>query len=188
MVADGGGAVAPQGAERINDEFEVGYSEPFERRWRRAELIGHAVMALFVLAGIAGLLGQGPLSHHSKVTPNGMLRVDFEPVARYDTGTQVTFHLSGSNTPQAQGSAGDTRTVRLFVSSSAVEPLGLQRVVPQPLATEAVDGGIVFSFAVPPGRNSGLVRLMLKPAAVGPVRVDAYAGNDAISWTQVVLP
>jgi hypothetical protein len=174
---------APRGADPVNDEFEVGYDEGFERTWRRAELTGHAVMLLFVIAALLGLFGQGPLSHRSARTPNGMLIADYEPIARHDTSTQLTFHLSTNDDPLAPHSPNAMHRVQLFVSSTIIEPLGLQYILPRPVDTEAVGGGIVYSFNIPPGRNTGLVRFVLKPSIVGRVRIDAHAGDDALSFT-----
>src|ERR1700712_514997 len=82
-----------QGADRINDELEVGFDHIFEARWLWAERVGRVVMLLFVAAGIGGLLGRGPYSHETTTVPMSDLSVDFEPIARSQTGTQVTLHL-----------------------------------------------------------------------------------------------
>lgn len=52
--------VAPcmQGADKVNDELEVGFDEPFESRWSRAEQVGRVVMVLVAAAGLSGLLGR----------------------------------------------------------------------------------------------------------------------------------
>ena len=169
-----------QGADRVNDEFEVGFDSHFERRWRRAELIGHAVMALFLVAALAGLFGRGPLSHHTEGSAASGMSVDFEPFARSQTGTQVTLHLA--NTTQSP-------MLDVFIGGNSVEPMGLQRVVPEPVDRRAVDGGIVLSIAVPPGTRDGQVRLMLQPVSLGPNHLMAtLAGHAPLRWTQFVAP
>jgi hypothetical protein len=170
----------PRGAAAINDELEVGYNPSFERKWRLVEVISHIFMAVIALAALAGLLGRGPLSHRTYSTKDGRLAIDFEPVARYGTSTQVTLHLSASDQ--------EDRPVRVFVSSALVEPLGLQGILPEPVSSEAVGGGIVYDFRIPPGQKEALARFVLKPSVVGPVEVDVRQNLEALSFTQWVLP
>ena len=169
-----------QGADRVNEEIEVGYDEPFERRWRRAEQVGRWVMVLFVAAGLAGLLGRGPFSHATVASAGTGLAIDFEPVARSQTGTQVTFHLDNpTNDP----------TVDLFLGSNVVEPMGLQRIVPEPVETRIVNDGMVMRIPVPAGTHDAKLRLMLQPVSLGPNQLIArLAGRPAQRWTQFVVP
>ena len=39
--------------DSINDEVENGYNARFEHRWRIAEIVGRAIMALVVIAAFA---------------------------------------------------------------------------------------------------------------------------------------
>ncbi len=170
-----------RGAEPVNDELEVGFNADFELRWHRAEMAGRVLMLLFVLAAVAGLLGNGPLDHQTRYASPGALHVDYEPTVRYGTGTQITFHIGSEH-------AGADIT-HLFLSSSFVEPFGLQQISPQPLRSQATHAGMVLSFPLPPGASDVLVRVMAKPGAVGPVSLLARDGNGVkLSWTQWVLP
>ena len=169
-----------QGADRVNDEFEVGYDERFERRWVWAERGGRLVMLLFVAAGLAGLLGRGPFSHRSSTVPGAALAVDYEPVTRVQTDTQITLHIRNDTI---------LPTVQVFVSTQLVEPMGLQRILPQPSAEQARGDGMNLTFAMPPGTQDGHVRLIVQPAGVGQVRQTAQlAGHPAVHWTQLALP
>ncbi len=169
-----------QGADRVNEELEVGFNEPFEKRWLRAEQLGRIVMLLFVSVSLAGLLGRGPYSHRTNKIADQALGVDFEPVARSQTGTQVTFHLV--NTSQEP-------TLKLFVGATILEPMGLERILPQPLKTEAVPNGLLFTIGVPPGTRDAAVRMMLQPIGIGVNRLTAHLeGHALLSWTQFVVP
>jgi hypothetical protein len=178
-----------RGAAPVNNELEVGYDAPFEGRWRYIEKASHIFMALFVLCSLSGLLGRGPLSHRTLETEDGRLAADFEPISRYGTTTQLTLHLSTSGSINAS-SPGDASAmpVRVFLGSALVEPLGLQQVIPRPASSEAVDGGLVYTFNIPPGKDSALVRFVLKPAVVGPVHLESRQGSETLSWIQWVLP
>ena len=169
-----------QGATRVNDEFEVGFDERFEGRWLRVEWVGRVVMVCFVAAGLAGLLGRGPLSHRTKKTPESALAVDFEPIARSQAPTQVTFHIDNPT---------DSPELNLFIGSNSVEPMGLQRILPQPIATKAVPDGLTLTLAIPPGSKNAEIRLMLEPSELGENElIGQLEGHAPIRWTQFVMP
>ena len=169
-----------RGADPVNNELEVGFDERFETRWWRVETVGRAAMVLFIVAGLAGFLGRGPFSHRTVRSEDAGLSVDFEPLARSQTPTQVTLHIANP--------AGDT-TLDVTVSGNIVEPFGLMRVEPQPIRQAGGDNSIVFTIAVPPGASDAMVRLALQPSGIGPVRLTAQVANrPAVAWTQWMLP
>ena len=169
-----------RGADRVNDDLEVGYDQSFERRFHRLEQAGRAFLVLMVALSLSGLLGRGPFSHETVRTPGGGPSADYEPVARYDTPTQVTLHLH-----PAPGQA----TTTVAIDTGFIEPMGLTAVQPTPLSSATNQGGLALTFAVRPGASDTLVRLQLKPSVVGPVSLRATV-DDAppLSWTQVILP
>jgi hypothetical protein len=170
-----------RGADPVNDEFEVGYNAHFESRWYRAALIGRLIMAAFVLAALLGFFGRGPFSHRSVTSTLGGITMDYEPIARYATGTQVTLHLRPLP---------DQRMMDISISSGTVEPLGLQRILPQP-STErpGPHGGLVLSFEIPPGSQDAMVRLMEQPTVIGSVPIEVtLASGDTLRATQFVAP
>ena len=169
-----------QGADRINDEFEVGYDQKFERSWNKAEWVGRVVMLLFVAAGLAGFFGRGPYSHESKKSAESALTVDFEPIARSQATTQVTFHIDNPT---------DSPELNLFIGTNTVEPMGLQRIEPQPIATKAVKDGLVLTLAIPPATHDAEIRLMLEPAVIGENELIAQLeGHAPLRWTQFIMP
>lgn len=169
-----------RGADRVNDELEVGFDERFERRFHWAELAGRLFLVMVVALALSGLLGRGPFSHEVMRAPGGGASVDYEPVARYDTPTQVTLHVHPAPGQQ---------TSTLSIDTDFIEPMGLRTVQPTPLASATDQGGITMTFAVRPGRADTLVRLQLRPSVVGPVRLRATVDNAApLTWTQVILP
>ena len=169
-----------RGASAVDDEVEVGFDADFEVRWARAETISHGVMVLVVLVALTGLLGHGPLSHETIWAPDGRVAVDFEPLARFGTSTQVTLHLSSQ--------PGILDRVPVVLSSSVVEPMGLQQIIPTPVISRAAGRELAYSFDISPGKDSGLVRFVFKPGVVGPINLYAKVGQDTVSWTQWILP
>lgn len=164
-----------QGADRVNDELEVGFNQTFERRWSRAARGGYAVMALLAAAGLAGLFGRGPYSHRSAGNAASGMIVDFEPIARSQTPTQVTFHLDNPT---------GSPTLRLFLDNQVVEPMGLTRILPEPVRTDAVTNGLALTVAVPPDTRNAELRIVLEPTGIGPEHLVAQLdGHPPLRWT-----
>jgi hypothetical protein len=179
---------AVRGAAPVDNELEVGYDEAFEARWRHLELASHAGMAVIVAAALAGLFGQGPLSHRTHQTGDGRLAVDIEPITRYGTSTQITLHLS-SDRPSVRGQSSTfSGTAHVILNSALIEPMGLQQVIPAPVSSKAVAGGIELVFNVPSDATRAAVRFVVKPNHVGPVRLEVRQADEDLAWTQVVLP
>jgi hypothetical protein len=169
-----------QGADRINDEFEVGFNAAFERSWARAEWVGRIVMVVFIAATLAGLLGRGPYSHDTVKSDASGLAIDFEPIARSQAPTQVTFHLSNPT---------DDPAMTLFISTNVIEPMGLHSILPQPIAAKPVQNGLLLTFDVPPGTKDSMVRLQLEPNTIGDNQLAArLEGHQTIKWDQYVVP
>lgn len=169
-----------QGADRVNDELEVGFDQTFERRWSRVERTGYGVMALFIAAGLAGLFGRGPFSHRTRHSGVSGLTVDFEPVARSQCDTQVTFHIDNPT---------DAPTRTLFLGTNLVEPMGLHQVQPEPARTQTTKDGLIFTLAIPPHTQGALVRVMLMPSTIGPQQMIARLDDQPpLRWNQFVMP
>ncbi len=169
-----------QGADRVNEELEVGFNQGFERRWSRAERFGYGVMLLFALAGLGGVFGRGAFSHRTAGGGAAAMTVDFEPVTRSQSPTQVTFHLDNPT---------DRPTLRLFLDNQVVEPMGLGKILPQPERADAVADGLALIVAVPPGTRNAELRIVLEPKALGPQHLTARLDHHApLGWTQFVVP
>jgi hypothetical protein len=172
-----------RGAAPVNDDLEVGYDEAFETRWRHTQFVSHGCMVILVVAAAAGVFGRGPLSHRTLLSTDARLMVDFEPLARYGTSTQITLYLSSD--VWGEGQSG---TAHVVLNSALIEPMGLQQVIPEPASSAAVAGGTALVFNVPEEKSPVAVRFVVKPNNVGPIRLEARQGGTRLGWTQFVLP
>ena len=165
----------------INNEVEVGYDDRFEHRWRYISLVGRAVMLLVVLAAMAGLLGQGPYSHHSVASASGRLKVDYEPVARFGNVTQITLHLRPVSCDRGM-------TIRL--NGNFIEPMGLQTELPLPFSSLPLADGMLLHFNLDPSRcQDAMVRVFAKPSGIGPIALQAQLDSDpALGWRAFIVP
>jgi hypothetical protein len=178
-----------RGAAIFESELEVGFDERFEKRWCYIERGSQLLMLLVVLAAGVGLLGRGPVSHRTHHSLDDTLSVDFEPIARHGTSTQVTFHL---RTQAARAAPTDSEAGRvvipLAVDTLIAEPLGLQQVIPTPPNAMPGDRQITYLFTANLADPESVVRFVLKPDTVGPVTLHAHYLDAQVTWTQWVLP
>jgi hypothetical protein len=113
-------------------------------------------------------------------TPGTGLNVDFEPIARSQTATQVTLHLTNTTA---------SPTEALFIGSNTVEPMGLKQMMPQPVSTEILPDGLLLTTAIPPGTRNAPFRLMLTPIGIGANELVARLnGGLPLRWQQFILP
>lgn len=184
-----------RGADAVNDELEVGYNEQFESLWYVTQVVGLVCMVVFLCACAGGLLGRGIFSHRTRVSADGSLHVDYEPVAREGTGSQVTFHVSNMQDKPVP--------VVIYVSSQAAEPLGLDHTLPMPQSAVVGDHGIMFRFMIGPHQTDSKIRFATMPAAFGFAHVRAWRVADpslvdnqgsmpdpaaTVEWSQLIMP
>jgi hypothetical protein len=169
-----------QGATPVNGEFEVGFDQIFENQWYRAELVGRAIMIIFVACGLAGLLGRGPYSHRRAEAAGGGFSVDYEPVARAQTSTTVTLHVANRTALP--------HPVTISLDQKLLEPMGLTQTTPLPNSSAVTQAGIDLRFVIQRDQPDALIRLQLQPNALGPVPLRVSDGDQQVAWTMFVVP
>lgn len=163
------------------EEIKAGFYPDFERSWRRAELVGRAVMLAAVAATLAGLLGGGPVSLWTRKAVSGLLEVEYAPVVRFGTPTGLTI--------RAAAPPGQDR-VAVTLPGSIVQRYGLQSIYPQPVESQSgPDGSMRLVFPVQPGTQAAVIQVGGMPAGGGLMRLSARMdGGARAAWSQLVLP
>lgn len=164
------------------EEIKAGFYPKFERGWRKAELIGRALMLLTVVVTLGGFLGGGPRSLWTRQASAGPLRTDYAPVIRFGTPTGITIRAA---VQQGQDK------VAITLPRSIVQEYGLQSVFPQPAEWKTSDhGDIQMLLPVQPGAHEAVAQIGGMPAVEGPLRLWARLGDDGptVRWSQIVLP
>lgn len=151
----------------------------FRRSERLITRFGWIVLALFVVAGLLGLLGAGPLSSTTAGGPDDAVRVEYQRVTHFEADDMVTLLLS------EEAVDGDTLTVEL--TGEWLTGVDLSSVKPQPDAQRTVPGGVVYEFAVE-GPSTVEVSMSFRAQKLGGLPMTATAGGSTVSLTQFVLP
>lgn len=107
----------------------------FHRTEWRVQRIGWAVVVMFLGCSIAGLFGNGPLSHARADGPTG--RVEYERFVRNGSPTQIIVTPSG-------GSLGISR---IEITAKYLEAVRVEHVTPEPTAVRIKGQRLVYEFA-----------------------------------------
>ena len=112
-----------------------------ERVWL-ASRIAWAGMALVLALAVAGLFGDGPLSHRRTAASDGSLAVEYEGFQRRNATTAIVLQAAARDTNGA---------VRICLEHGFTADWRLVRMRPSAVREVATSGGLCLHFAVEAG-------------------------------------
>ncbi len=164
---------------QINDEIAVGEDLEFQRRWWRFERIVWVFFTLIIGLDLAGGFGRGPLANARIRGGRGDWEVSYERIERSGTPSLMTVRLGAAALRQGRA--------ELFLGDSAIEALGLRRVIPAPEKTLVGRGGLTYEF--PSSGAPAVVRFEFEPVSAGLHTLDiGIPGVDSVSLSVAVVP
>jgi hypothetical protein len=165
---------------RVGD-LEVQQDLAYQRREWTFQRAGWAVMSLFTLAALLGLLGHGPLSSTSVSSPDGLVRMDYQRFLHHHAPEALQIYIGGE--------AANAGIVRLVLDSEYLAGIAIRQVTPVPDRVESGPGQTVYIFRVntPPAWLTVTFHFEPERCAflVGSVGVD---GRETASFRQFVYP
>lgn len=166
---------------RVGD-LEVDQDLDYEKRAYNVRRVAWWLMALIVLAALAGLFGSGPLSHARAGEAGDPLSLEYGRFARLTAPATLEIHLS----PQA-AAAGEAR---IWIDRRYLQDMQIEDMVPEPERVEAGADRLVFVFPLAtgsPGATS--FELHLQAQRVGSLhgRV-GLEGGPSLDFHQFVYP
>ena len=145
------------GSQQSMAALEINEDLQFQRRDWFLQRVGWCVLGLLLLAGLAGLLGPGPLSRTTRTDGRG-LEVRYERFVRDNAQTDLSFRVA----PQALGSD----QARLLIHRDYLAANRLQRIDPEPRSTRSLGEYVEFSFDAQASEPLA-IRLTLEPDEFG---------------------
>lgn len=142
---------------KVNDEVAVGSDLEFQHKWWRFTHWMWIGFACIVIADLLGCFGRGPLAKAEVRAKDGTMDVKYERIERYSTPSLMRVRFG-------PGAVRDGK-IQLWVAESLVQPLGNQRVIPQPWTSVEDHGGILYTFPANALRAS--VEFALEPVSPG---------------------
>lgn len=162
-------------------DFELDDDLRFQRREWAFERVSWVGMAVLILAALLGLLGRGPMSEQSVMSPDGTVTVEYERFLNHRASTTLTVRVTGNVTVGG--------TFRLVVNADYLEGVQVKQIMPTPELVESGEGRTLFVFrAADPGRPTAVV-FHLEPEGPGTLRGRvSVLGGPAAAFDQLVYP
>lgn len=126
-------------AGKVGD-LEIHQDLAFEARNWRLQRLGWMAMAVFILAGLLGLLGRGPLASARAASAGGLLQVEDQRFARHGSPAELWITVA----PKALGAG----PVAVVVSRPFLQGLEMQAIEPPPASAVAGGDEVVYTFNV----------------------------------------
>jgi hypothetical protein len=143
-----------------------------------AQRFGWAGVFGFVLAGLLGVLGQGPLSGKSVAAQNGSVRVEYNRFVRRQAPEDLRIHIR----PGPDGAA------RVWMGPEYLRRLRIERVTPQPVSVESASGRLTYVFRAT-GDAPLEVAVVYEFVEFGPVAGElGIPGGASLQFNQFVYP
>jgi hypothetical protein len=159
----------PQGLE-LEEDLQ------FQRRWWLAERIGWAIMIIFLLGGLAGMFGTGPISNMTAGSPETFW-LEYERFARYESPTSLRITLK----TDSPATSPHVKFNRAYMDSVKIE-----QIVPEPAKVEASRDSIAYYFEAHPCRVRVKFDVVILTIGVLPGSVASPGGG--LSFRQFVYP
>jgi hypothetical protein len=161
-------------------DLQIEQDLPFQRREMRLSRVAWVVMLLFLLAGLAGLFGSGPLSQTTASAPGDAFWIEYDRIARWQAPTPLHVHLrAGHPSPFAT----------VWIRHSSPEARDVERVDPPPLFAEVHPDSTHYAFYAPDTSSEITITFILQANGWGR-REGAVGvpGGPEVPFTRIVLP
>ena len=160
--------------------LQIEQHDTFQRREWTAERVGWVLMALLVLAALAGLLGgPGPFSWTSATGNDGVLEVEYQRFGHLEADAVVTVTVA----PDAVTSD----AVDVDLAGSWVRSMDINGITPEPQEQVTTPFGLRLTFATEPGAELS-VQIAYRAAAMGSVDGGVRFEDQTVTFDQFVYP
>lgn len=128
----------------------------FQQKDWRVQRVGWAGFALVILAGLAGLLGSGPLSN-ARTGGGDAPEVQYQRFVRHGAQADLTIRTV----------AASAEPLRVAISRAYLAAVHLQQVLPTPQRVHHAGSMLVYTFERPEQADNVDVRFVFQPDELG---------------------
>ncbi|GAA4430424.1 hypothetical protein GCM10023169_33850 [Georgenia halophila] len=159
--------------------LEIEQHERFQRLEWAWERVGTALVTLFILAGLLGLVAAGPLSWSSRSSATEVVTVEFDRVIGHEADESITLHFG----PEAVVDG----AITVELTGSWPGGISLQGITPQPSEQRAVPDGMVLEIPVATAGTTE-VSVSFRGQEYGTLDGELAVGDESVSFSQFVTP
>lgn len=160
----------------------VGEDEKFQRRYWAAQRVGWTLLALLLLASLAGLFGPGLVGRSHAADSASRLRVEYERFER--------AHAESSLQIETGAGAAQNGEARVWLSREFLDRVQIHQITPEPASVETAGGRVAYVFRVSDPSQPVVVTVHFEPEFMGHLHGSAGLadGSSEINFEQFVYP
>ena len=160
-------------------DIQVNEDLSFLRKEWRFQRIGWLGMALFVLLGLSGAFGRGPLSNVTD-GDNATLAISYERIIR---------HAADSRLEIVAGEALRADTLRIYITAGYLKGFEVRSIIPEPISSGVRGPYAYYDFLRDPGAGSSEITFRLTPETYWGRRARVFTSGAApLHVHQFILP
>src|SRR5687767_835829 len=164
-----------------NNGLEIATDLKQQRRLWIMERVGWTIMAILIVAALAGVFGGGPLSHATAGHPGSALHVDYDRFARHEAPGELKAHIDAK---QAQDNK-----LRIWISRGYLDEVEIERTVPQADSSQLDDNRVIYIFNVTETNKPAEVSFHLRPKGYGKTAgIIGVVGGPEVQFSQFIYP
>lgn len=168
-----------------SEDLQLHQDLAFQRRSWKVQRIGWIMMALFVLAGIMGLLGPGLLSHTTISTPTQSLQVEYDRLIRLHASTRLKVQA----TPTTSTVGDADRMMQIQIRRKYLEQFQIAHILPEPEAVVIQPTNLRYGFLISKSDQPTSITIDLEPKQVGWIEGEIGLSADTqVQFKQWVYP
>lgn len=156
------------------DGLEIDQSLDFERRMHVVHRLAAVLGVLLFAAAIVGVFGEGPLTHASARSPNGVLSVDYDRFVRTAASTSFRLSIARRRGP-----------VSFAISNAFLEKASINSVGPDPSSETVLPDRTVFTVQQTPPAP---IVVTITPQKIGLHEVTIRTRGAQVSFKQFTYP
>jgi hypothetical protein len=151
------------------------------RRWEWfAEKCGRGLIAIVLIAALAGGLGPGQLSHRVTTSADGQLSAEHDTIQRYQAPAKLQITCRAPPT--------DADVIRLQISRSFTDRVAVEQITPEPERMDLADNLLIYRFRTSDLNDAGHILLRFKHDEYGTVRYTVTVNGSKVQLMEYVLP
>ena len=135
---------------------QIAEDQAHERKERKAEIVGWAVIAVLLALALTGVFGRGPLSHATAETD--LIKLEYQKFLRKGADSEFVVQIRPSN----------DGVQSFWLSNQLLEKIEISRLEPTPKSSLVKDDGIEYAFDSQPG-SEARVAFQFQPQTWGKI-------------------
>lgn len=149
----------------LHDIDEIG----FQRKEWMVQRVAWGVMAVVVLAALAGFFGAGPVSHTTTETADGSLEIEYDRFVRHEARSSMELSVSPSAVQDGKAT--------LYLSRALVDRWRVEHVTPAPSTESSSSDWVILEYEVL-GTTTPRIELHYRGDGLGRAEGSIRVGED----------